>query len=188
MTETAAGGFFVLRVTKVKKSSVIPLQRVKDRVRTAWSETKKMNLSRVKAENLANKINDGATISRVASSIKTKVFDIGPTNRFDPVEGIPRELIVKIFNLKTKGKASFSRGNGEYFVASLSQVTSPDGRVDKKRINALKNEVKISMVSDILSQLQSAIRETHEVSVNKAALKQMFESNEDESGALGDTP
>ena len=188
MTETAEGGFFVLQVNKVKKSSVIPLQRVKDRVRIAWSEAKKMDLSRVKAENLANKINDGTTIARVASSIKTKVFDIGPTNRFDPVEGIPRELIAKIFNLKSKGKASFSRGNGEYFVASLSQVISPDGRVDKKRIDALKNEVKISMVSDILSQLQSAIRESHEVSVNKAALKQMFESNEDDSGALGDTP
>jgi len=188
MTETAAGGFFVLRVNKVKKSSVIPLERVKDRVLIAWSEAKKMDLSRMKAEILSNKINDGDTISRVASSIKAKVFEIGPTNRFNRVEGIPPELIAKLFKLKSKGKASFIRGNGEYFVASLTRITSADGRVDKEAINALKNEVKISMVSDILSQLQSAIRKSNNVSVNEVTLKQFFDSNEDGSGALGDTP
>ena len=124
----------------------------------------------------------------MASSIGAKVFNIGPTNRFDRVEGIPSDLITKLFKLKAQGKASFSRGNGEYFVASLTRVTSLDGRVDKKAINALKNEVKISMVSDILSQFQSAIREKNNVSVNKGALKQFFDSNEDDSGAFGDTP
>mgnify|MGYP001389691844 CR=1 FL=1 len=188
MTETAAGGFFVLRVNKIKKSSVIPLQRVKERVRIAWNKAKQIDLARMKAENLSNKINDGDAISRVASSIGAKVFNIGPTNRFDRVEGIPSDLITKLFKLKAQGKASFSRGNGEYFVASLTRVTSLDGRVDKKAINALKNEVKISMVSDILSQFQSAIREKNNVSVNKGALKQFFDSNEDDSGAFGDTP
>jgi len=188
MTETAAGGFFVLRVDKIKKSSVMPLQRVRERVRLAWSEAKKLDLLRIKAQNLSDKINDGEAISRVASSVRAKVFDIGPTNRFDRVEGIPSELITKMFELNNRGKAVFSRGKNQYFVASLTQISSAQEQVDKKIMTALKNEIKISMVSDILSQFQSAIRDINDVSVNEQALKRFFDSKVDESGAFGDTP
>ena len=188
MTETAAGGFFVLRVDKIKKSSVMPLQQVRERVRLAWSEAKKLDLLRIKAQNLSDKINDGEAISRVASSVRAKVFDIGPTNRFDRVEGIPSELITKMFELNNRGKAVFSRGKNQYFVASLTQISSAQEQVDKKIMTALKNEIKISMVSDILSQFQSAIRDINDVSVNEQALKRFFDSKVDESGAFGDTP
>ena len=180
MTETAAGGFFVLRVDKIKKSSVMPLQRVRERVRLAWSEAKKLDLLRIKAQNLSDKINDGEAISRVASSVRAKVFD--------RVEGIPSELITKMFELNNRGKAVFSRGKNQYFVASLTQISSAQEQVDKKIMTALKNEIKISMVSDILSQFQSAIRDINDVSVNEQALKRFFDSKVDESGAFGDTP
>ena len=104
------------------------------------------------------------------------------------MDGIPRGLISKLFDLKNNNKAVFSAGENQYFVARLTKISSVDGQIEKKALETIKKEIKMSMASDILTQFQSAIRKEYKVSIKQNALKQFFSKNEEDDGVLGAAP
>ena len=133
-------------------------------------------------------INDGEKFNYIASLVRAKPFKVGPTTRFNRVDGIPRGLISKLFDLKNNNKAVFSAGENQYFVARLTKISSVDGQIEKKALETIKKEIKMSMASDILTQFQSAIRKEYKVSIKQNALKQFFSKNEEDDGVLGAAP
>ena len=188
LTETIASGFFVLRVSGITESALIPLRNIENRVRSSWLEEKRKELTRLQAKKLTQMINDGEKFNYIASLVRAKPFKVGPTTRFNRVDGIPRGLISKLFDLKNNNKAVFSAGENQYFVARLTKISSVDGQIEKKALETIKKEIKMSMASDILTQFQSAIRKEYKVSIKQNALKQFFSKNEEDDGVLGAAP
>ena len=103
------------------------------------------------------------------------------------VENIPPGLISKVFGLKSKDKATFSVTKNGYMVAVLTEIKVADGQSNKQQTDAIRDSVKSGMVSEVLAQLQQAIRAELKVSVNQNALKQFFD-REDNPGYGGNAP
>ena len=187
LTETATGGFFVVRVDSITKSSLRPLVSVKRQVRDAWISRKRQGIARANATELVKQIDDGADIASVAKKSRAKVISIGPMTRSAQVENIPPGLISKVFGLKSKDKATFSVTKNGYMVAVLTEIKVADGQSNKQQTDAVQDSVKSGMVSEILAQLQQAIRAELKVSVNQNALKQYFNRG-DNPGYGGNAP
>ncbi|MFL2687684.1 MAG: peptidyl-prolyl cis-trans isomerase [Alphaproteobacteria bacterium] len=187
LTETATGGFFVVRVDSIKKSSLRPLVSVKRQVRDAWISRKRQGIARANATELVKQIDDGADIASVAKKSRAKVISIGPMIRSAQVENIPPGLISKVFGLKSKGKATFSGTKNGYMVAVLTEIKVADGQSNKQQTDAIQDAVKSGMVSEVLAQLQQAIRAELKVSVNQNALKHFFDRG-DNPGYGGNAP
>jgi len=190
LTETAAGGFFVVRIDSITKSAVRPLASVKQQVKDAWISRKRQGIARANAVKLAKQIEDGTDIKSVAKKAGAKVIPIGPVTRSAQVENVPPGMISKIFGLKSKGKATFSAAKNGYMVAVLTEIRTADGLSDKKQTDAIEDALKSGMVSDILAQLQQAIRAENKISVNQTALKQFFDrdGNSGYGGYGGNAP
>lgn len=182
LTETKDGGFFVLRVDGITKSALRPLDKVKDQVRAAWIARKRQGIAREKAKKLAQQINDGSSIASVAEAAGAKLVKIGPVIRSAQDKNAPPGLVAKIFTLKSKSKATFGAASEGYMVAALTEVKSTQGSAGKDAAKELKDRLKSSMVADILSQFQSAVRANHKVTVDRAALKRFFDRD---SGGYG---
>lgn len=183
LTETRDGGFFVLRVEGITKPTLKPLEKVKKQVRTAWIARKRQGIARDQAKKLAQEINDGRNIADVAKANDAELVKIGPVTRTAQDKNAPPGLISKIFSLKSRGKATFSSAGDGYMVAALTDIKSPDGLADKDATKSLKDQLKSSMVADILAQFQKAVRAENKVSVDQPALKRFFDDRN--SGGYG---
>ena len=72
-------------------------------------------------------------------------------------------------------------------VAVLTEIKVADGRANKQQTDAIRDAVKSRMISDILAQLQQAIRAKIKVSVDQNSLKEFFDRS-DNPGYGGNAP
>ena len=187
LTETSSGGFFVVRIDSITKSTLRPLVAVKQQVRDAWISLKRQEIARAKATKLTKQIDQGTDIRSVAKKSLAKVISIGPITRSAQVKNVPPALISKIFSLESKGKATFSATKNGYMVAVLNEIKVADGQSNKQQSDTIQNTVKSRMISDILAQLQQAIRAKIKVSVDQNTLKEFFDRS-DNPGYGGNAP
>ena len=72
-------------------------------------------------------------------------------------------------------------------VAVLNEIKVADGQSNKQQSDTIQNTVKSRMISDILAQLQQAIRAKIKVSVDQNTLKEFFDRS-DNPGYGGNAP
>lgn len=159
--ETGAGAYVAV-VDTITPSQVKTLAEVKDEVRTAWLNAKRMELATAKANDMAEKLRQGETIRGMARS---QPLDRDGSNR----DKLPQPAIGHIFTSKVGDVLTAEADDGVWIIKVAEIKAAGLEGVD---LASTRSELKEQMSNDLLEQFGNALRSSYGVTLNDAWLQQ----------------
>lgn len=188
LTEAGDQGNFVVRVDHITPSALKPFETVRTDVAEAWRKDKIAQLTKEKAEHLAEQIRGGRSLAEVAREAALDVAHTKPLSRHDDEKatGVSPAFIAALFAAKP-GEAFVEAGStdksGGQYVGVLERVETAtanadhegDGRGGDAQGDArLRRKLANDIQGDLLVQYLDALRHRYTVSVNTEALAKLF--------------
>ncbi len=175
ITETDNGGYFVLRVDSAKESRIPDLSEVKDRVIEAWKQEQRQDAAAERAEDLAERIRTGETMSKAASSAGVVWATSGAISRQSrDTGGLGPEAAQALFDMQVNDISVIETADG-YVVARLNTIDA--GKRDFDEMEALANQLRIGMAGDLLDQYVDALKDRFGVQIRDEGLNQVYFPN-----------
>lgn len=171
------GVYFALRVDKITPAATRPLEKVRDKVIADWQASKRREAAAAKAQELAQRIQGGETLDKVAAEIGNTVQTSDPFTRrtSDPTAGLSPALVSKAFELKVGDVASgrAGSGGGEVLLV-LSEIQPVDLSKRTVEIADLRDNLQNQIGDDMAAELSSAMRSEIGVTIDQAAIDALF--------------
>jgi peptidyl-prolyl cis-trans isomerase D len=173
LTETQAGGFFILRVNKVTPPQIQPLDAVRDEVVKAARAEARAKATEVRANAILKKITSGGTIDAVAKADKLTVKTSPAFTRLthDAESGLPASLMDQIFTLKP-GEGAVAQGNDGFVVAVLVEVKEPSEKEKTETANSLRDEMRQGITGDLFQQFVASLRGRYDMTLRTGLLRE----------------
>ncbi len=168
LIETAAAGYFVLRVDSVIPPAVRPLEEVRDRVRELWIQQERERVAREQAEALAERLRGAETLAALAQELDTSVLTTAPVTRTerDPAKTPSAELSASLFQIQPEDVTISGTPLGPV-VARLKQVIEPDPSGDKAALDQIAERTTQGLRADLLTLYTEALKARYGVQVNQ---------------------
>jgi peptidyl-prolyl cis-trans isomerase D len=177
LEDAGNGGFFALRVDKVMPAATRPLEKVREAVIADWQASKRREAAATKAQDLAQRIQAGESLDKIASELGVAVTTSDPFTRriSEPTADLSSALVSKTFELKVGDVATGRSGgdDGEVLLV-VSEVKPVDLSKRSVEIQDLRDELKQQIADDIAAQLSAAMRTEVGVSIDQAAIDSLF--------------
>jgi peptidyl-prolyl cis-trans isomerase D len=177
LEEAPNGGFFALRVDKVIPAATRPLDKVREKVIADWQASKRREAAAAKAQDLAQRIQAGETLDKIAAEAGVAVKSSDPFSRreTEPTADLSSALISKSCELKIGDVATGRSGgdDGEVLLV-ISEIRPVDLSKRDVEIQDLRDEMKQQLADDIATQLSNALRTEVGVSIDQAAIDALF--------------
>lgn len=176
LTEGANNSFFAVHVDGVTPAKVKPLAEVRDQVVAGWQEDKRAQLAAAKAEEIAGKLKQGseAAAQDVATQAGGTFAMTAPFTRdAKGVEGLPAEMVAKLFAAKPGEVVTGSTGDSQV-VARLKEVIPADPKASDATVANLEGAVAQGLESDIMAQFGNALRKEYPVEIHRGRIDQFF--------------
>ena len=171
------GGFFVIDVTAVTPPSERPFEQVADEARGRWLIEERLRRAGERAEQAADRLRGGEEPAAVAAAFGGAVFDSPAIERavFRQQGSVSPQLASLIFSLD-EGELDMDRAaNGDgYVIAKLIEVAPGDPATDASRRDELATRLAGEMAGDLFAQYQAGLLARLEVTINEAAINQLF--------------
>ena len=176
LTETADGGYFILRVDRAAPAALEPLDKVREKVAAAWKRGKRAEAARRRAEKLLAELRGGRSLEDAAEEADLAVAATEPFTRFERGEDpdLPGELVAELFRLKP-GEAAAAAAAASHVVAVLHEIRPASPDAADIGIDELRAQVKASMAADLTEQYTRSLRRIYPVSIDTAALDRLFD-------------
>lgn len=171
LTETAQGGYFVVRVIDSIPAAAKPLDEVRDDVIAGWKAAERTRLLNEKAQALVESINNSGDFAALVEEAGLTVTTTPGLRRFNtaPTPGIPLDLPTKLFELE-EGKADVVEAADGVMVARLAAITpAPEAEADTA-IAALQSNLVNRIQGDLVSQFTNTLNQTYSVEINNQNL------------------
>lgn len=177
LTESADGGYYIVRVDAVTPRTLRPLAEVRNEVAEAWRRDKLDELARKKAEALLEQVRSGTPIKDAAAAARLKTETSRPFTRiaFGPQSPVPEGLAAAMFKLKLR-EADMAPNQEGYAVGQLVEIIPADPASDKSGADEIAQEIRGSIAGDIIAEFTTALRARYPVSVNAKALDEAIGS------------
>lgn len=177
LEDAGNGGYFALRVDKVIPAAIRPLDKVRVAVIADWQASKRREAAAAKAQDLAQRIQSGETLDKIAADTGVTVKSSDPFSRreSEPTADLSSALISKAFELKAGDVATGRSGgdDGEVLLV-VSEIKPVDLSKRDVEIQDLRDELKQQLADDIATQLSNALRTEVGVSIDQAAIDALF--------------
>jgi len=171
------GVYFALRVDKITPAATRPLEKIRDKVVADWQTSKRREAAAAKAQDLAQRIQGGETLDKIAAELGATVQTSTPFTRqsSDPTADLSPTLISKAFELKVGDVASgrAAKDDGELLFV-LSEITPVDISKRSPEIADLREQMKGSIADDLSAQLSSAVRNEVGVTIDQGVVDTLF--------------
>lgn len=176
LTETADGGYFILRVDRVAPAALEPFDKVREKVAAAWKRDKRAEAARLRAEKLLAELRAGRTLEDAAEEAGLAVATTASFTRFDQGEdpGLPGELVAELFRLKP-GEAAAAAATSAHVVAVLHEIRPAAPGAADIGLDELRARLKASMAADLTVQYTRSLRRLYPVRIDTAALDRLFD-------------
>ena len=167
LTETDAGGFFVLRVDSVTPPARKPLDEVRDAVAAAIKDDARAERAEERARRIADKLAT-ATPEEVAKAEGLTVARTAPFTRAGVGENadLPAETTIELFSRQI-GETVVTADGTDYVVARLAEIRPPDPASDSANV---ADDLRAGIANDLLAQFAAALRAREDVRINRQAL------------------
>ncbi len=171
LTETAQGGYFIVRVLDTIPATAKPLADVRDDVIAAWKDAERARLLTAQATELVEAVNKGGDFAELAQERGLTMTTTPALRRFNttPSADIPVDLPTKLFELE-EGKAASVQDNDGVMVARLVEITAAPEAEAETSIAALQSNLAPRIQRDIVDQFTDTLNESYEVNVNSRNL------------------
>lgn len=175
LTETADGGYAMLRVDGLTPRMLRPLEEVRSRVVADWQAAQRAEAAREKAEAIAERVRAGEDLAAIAGELGLSVKTSDPFRRDtgDAEANVPADLAADLFQLEEGGVATGEADEG-HVVARLIEIRPADADADSPEVAKLRRDISDAMAGDVLAQFGDALRRKIEVRVNQDAIDALF--------------
>ena len=180
LTESADGGYFIVRVDGIEPAAPRPFDSIRDRVAADWKEAERARLARERAGGIAERIRQGESLKPLAAA---EGLEIRPTEALTrhgagPDSGVSGELLAKLFALTDVGgvaEGPAAEGSG-HAVAVLRRIDRAGGgdTDDRSERDDLRRALDEALADDILAQYRVALNREYDVEVNQRAIDSLF--------------
>jgi peptidyl-prolyl cis-trans isomerase D len=171
------GLYFALRVDQITPAATRPLEKVRDKVIADWQASKRREAAAAKAQDLAQRIQGGETLEKVAADIGATVQTSDPFTRqtSNLTADLSAAIVSKAFELKVGDVASGRAGkdDGELLFV-LSEIRPVDISKRSVEVDVLREEMKDSIADDLAAQLGAAVRNEVGVTIDQGAVDSLF--------------
>ena len=179
LTESSAGGYFIVRVDGVTATSVRPLDSIRDQVIADWKASQQDRIARERATAFADRVRQGQSLPTLAAKESLDIRSTQALSRYDSRKNIDvsGELLAKIFTLGSVGEVATgptAQGTG-YTIAILRRIDRvTDDSNDQPDRREMHSNLKEAMANDILAQYRVALGKEYDVEVNQRAIDSLF--------------
>lgn len=175
LTETADGGYAMLRVDGLTPRMLRPLEEVRSRVVADWQAAQRARAAREKAEAIAERVRAGEDLAAIAGELGLSVKTSDPFRRDigDAEANVPADLAADLFQLEKGGVATGEADEG-HVIARLVEIHPADADADSPEVAKLRQDISDAMAGDVLAQFGDALRREIEVRVNQDAIDALF--------------
>lgn len=166
LEETRDGGYFILRVDGIAESAIRPLDTVKAQVTLNLMEERRADANLARAQELV-KASSTVGLSTAAEQAGFTVVTTEPFTRTGNglPENMPADVADIVFTLKA-GDIGMSEDLSQVIVAELTEIKGADSTSDA--VEPLGRQVTAGIAADAVALLVTALRESHDVSINPA--------------------
>jgi len=178
LTDAADGGFVILHVDGIRPAATRPLEEVRDKVIADWQAIERQKGVGIKAQKIAERIQGGEAIDKVAAELNVTVQTSQPFKRdsSDISANISQALATKLFAGKVGDAASDrSISNDGEVVAVLKEIKPADMTADKDAIADVRNKLGQAISGDIYDQFSAVLQEKIGVSKDQAAIDSLYQ-------------
>jgi peptidyl-prolyl cis-trans isomerase D len=178
MVETRGGASFVVRVDKITKPALRPLEKVRDKVVAAIKEESRRAEVAKRAKAILEKLKGGFTLATVAKREKLPLRTTQPFGRDGRTAGanVPGALVAKLFKAR-RGQAVMEETKIGVVLASVKEIKEVSPSSDPAAVKRLRETVARGIHVDLLTALQAALKDRHGVEIDQDAFKTFFTQN-----------
>ena len=179
LTESANGGYFIVRIDGIIPTAVRSLPSIRDQIIADWKRHEQDRLAEERASSIVERIRQGEDFNTLTADESLETRKTPPLNRYDARTSpeISGELLAKIFESQNVGdvaKGRTSQGDG-YAIAILRQIekVTPNS-ANAAELRKLHVSLKQAFGDDIMAQYRVALSNEYEVEVNEGAIDSLF--------------
>ncbi len=171
LTETAEGGYFLLRVNTIIAPELKPLAAVRDQVIRAWQQDRRAEVASKRAQAILDRVKRGENLTTIASAEKLALKQAASFTRIGAgaANGLTPALIAKLFSLKP-GQAGMARTGDGFVVAVLKDIKGVDTTA-KKAKDEMREALGRGIADDLLGQFTGALRDQFGVEINQKTIE-----------------
>ena len=186
LTDTALGGYSLLRVDRVTPPTLEPFDKVRQAVEAAWRLDKLTAAAKARADKLLGELKAGRPLDDVAAEMKLAPKTSSPFTRFEQSGDtpLPGSLAAPLFRAKIGDPVSGATSVG-FAVGVLDKIEPSNPDADKEGLDALRSELRTAVAGDLLAQYTRALRKLYPVSIDNGAVDRFFEQGAGYGGGRG---
>jgi len=177
VSETPAGGFFVVRVDGVTEAAVRPLDEVRDDAIAAWQADQRRTAAQAKADAVVDQLEAGEVFTRLAPTLGLTVSRSAPITRAGGAEDttLPAAMLAPLFDARS-GDALTGDTEVGVAVAQLVEVRRA-GTATGEAGETLRSGLGVGLANDLEAQLGAALQSDYGVEVDRVAIENIFTVN-----------
>ncbi len=179
LTEGEGSNFIAVRVDSVIPAAVRPLADVRDQVIADWQQEQRADRAAKKAQEIADRLKQGAEAAAqdVATAAGASFAMTTPFTRdAQSVEGLPAEMVVKLFAAKPNEVVDGSTADAQV-VARLKEIVPADPKAADADLAPIRASVEQGMENDLVAEFTNALRDKYPVQIHRQRIDQFFASN-----------
>ncbi len=177
LVESARGSYFIVRVDGVTAPALRPLETIRDEVTVGWrnAEIDKAMIARARAA--VERIGAGEDFAEVAASLGGTPEKSAPVRRDgDGGAGVLAPDLVDALFSRDVGTPAIARAADRrgYVVARATEIVEADPAGDEAGTDALSDEFRASIATDVMSQYRAVLEARFPVRVDRSAIDALF--------------
>ncbi|MCP4328827.1 MAG: hypothetical protein GY791_10380 [Alphaproteobacteria bacterium] len=174
LTETTEG-YFLLRVDSIDGEAPRPFDSVMDAVKEAVIEERRREAAKEYASDLLNLAKGSWTLVDLGTEQDLRVATSRPVTRTeqDIGAGVSAAVTAELFKVGF-GEPAMAASNDGYAIIELKEIIPAEPGDDEETVQRLQGQTTNAVKADILEQLDRAIRQDHEVTINRPVIESIL--------------
>jgi peptidyl-prolyl cis-trans isomerase D len=172
----AGDGFFVIRVDGIDASRIPELSEITETVQADWMLDARQQRAEELADEMAQKIRDGASLPFIAVSQRLDLSDTPAVTRAGDAlpEGYPASLAGALFEIDDIGGVTVVSGPEAVYVAQLSAIETPEGEGGDAIRAEIKDQLARGQRADVIDLLLADLETRYEVETDRESVISVF--------------
>lgn len=175
LSDSADGGYYILRVDGITPAATRPLAEVRDQVAIDWLAAERAKAAADKAASIVEQLNGGADMATLAAELGREVKTSTPVTRDgeDAVASLDPVAVETLFTLEQGGAAAVADGDDQV-ILRLAEIRAPADGGDPVATAELRDALRRDLANDVVSQFMAALQQEVPVSVDQDAIDRLF--------------
>jgi peptidyl-prolyl cis-trans isomerase D len=175
LSDSADGGYYILRVDGITPAATRPLAEVRDQVAIDWLAAERAKAAADKAASIVEQLNGGADMATLAAELGREVKTSTPVTRDgeDAVASLDPVAVETLFTLEQGDAAAVADGDDQV-ILRLAEIRAPADGGDPVATAELRDALRRDLANDVVSQFMAALQQEVPVSVDQDAIDRLF--------------